>query len=151
MLIPHNCIGYQCKSQIPKRDVLISTPFTTSCLQAQENTTSVEPNSNVSIPFTISLTANGTIDASATGNFTVRTTNDRSYPSTAPSSIAVVAGSGGVVNSSVALMVPSTAESGSDVTVTIEVENTATSETNYAVLRFSITAKVQLHADLLLL
>lgn len=47
-----------------------------------------------------------------------------------------------------ALTVPSTAASGSDVTLTIEVQNTANSETNYAVLRFSVTAKVQLHVDL---
>lgn len=107
----------------------------------------MEPNSNVSIPFTISIIANGTIDASATGSFAVRTTNDRGYPSTAPSSIAVVAGSDGVANGTVALTVPSTAASGSDVTLTVEVEDTVTSDINYAVLRFSVTAKVRLHAD----
>lgn len=120
------------------------TQFRTSSisLTAQGNTTSVEPNSTISVPFTISITANGTVDASATGNFTVRATNDRSYDSMAPSSIAVVAGSNGVANGTVTLTVPSTAASGSDVTLTIEAQNTDSTETNYVVLRFSVTAKV---------
>lgn len=76
--------------------------------------------------------------------------NDRSYPSTTTDSIALDAGSNGVANGSVTLAVPYNATSGSDVTLIIEVENTANSENNYAVLRFSVTAKV-LKADLLLL
>lgn len=67
----------------------------------------------------------------------------------APGSIAVVAGSNGVANGTVTLTVPSTAASGSDVTLTIEAQNTANTETNYVVLRFSVTAKVQLPEDML--
>lgn len=53
-----------------------------------------------------------------------------------------MAGSGGTANSTVNLTVPDSAASGTDVTLTIEVQNAAGTDMNYIVLRFSVAAKV---------
>ncbi|XP_071361129.1 von Willebrand factor A domain-containing protein 7 [Trachinotus anak] len=121
-----------------------STQIKTSSISVttQANNTNIEPGSTVSIPFTVAATTNGVVNDSATGTFTVRANNDRSYASTSPSTVTVAAGSGGTANGTVTLTVPSTAASGTDVTLTIEAENTAATDINYAVLRFSVTAKV---------
>lgn len=110
--------------------------------QARENTTSIEPGSTITIPFTVATTTNGVITSSVTERFTVRATNDRGYTSTSPDSVTVAAGSEGTANSTVSLTVPPNATSGTDVTLTIEAENAAGTDINYAVLRFSVTAKV---------
>uniref|UniRef100_A0A3B4U9U7 von Willebrand factor A domain-containing protein 7-like n=1 Tax=Seriola dumerili TaxID=41447 RepID=A0A3B4U9U7_SERDU len=121
-----------------------STQIKTSSISvtSQANNTNVEPGSTVSIPFTVTTSTNGVVNDSATGTFTVRANNDRSYASTSPSTVTIATGGGGAANGTVTLTVPSTAASGTDVTLTIEAENAAATDVNYAVLRFSVAAKV---------
>ena len=69
--------------------------------------------------------------------------NDRRYALASLSTVTVAAGSGGKANGTVTLTVPASAESGTDVTLTTEVENAAATDINYAVLRFSVAAKVR--------
>ncbi|XP_068583218.1 von Willebrand factor A domain-containing protein 7 [Cebidichthys violaceus] len=121
-----------------------STQIKTSSISvtALANNTNIEPGSTISIPFTVATTTNGVVNDSATGTFTVRANNDRSYTSTSPSTVTIAAGSGGKANGTVTLTAPASAASGSDVTLTIEAENTAANDINYAVLRLSVVAKV---------
>ncbi|XP_034450362.1 von Willebrand factor A domain-containing protein 7-like isoform X1 [Hippoglossus hippoglossus] len=109
---------------------------------ARANNTNVEPGSTISIPFTVATTNGGVVNTSATDTFTVRANNDRSYTSSSPSTVTAAAGSGGAANGTVTLTVPGSAVSGTDVTLTIEAENAAASDVNYAVLRLSVVAKV---------
>ncbi|XP_035516567.1 von Willebrand factor A domain-containing protein 7-like [Morone saxatilis] len=112
-----------------------STQIKTSRLSvsAQANSINIEPGSTISIPFTIF--------SDETGTLTVRVNNDRSYSTTSPSTVNIAVGSGGTANGTITLTAPASAASGTDVTVTIEAENAAT-DINYAVLRFSVVAKV---------
>ncbi|CAK6953310.1 Hypothetical predicted protein [Scomber scombrus] len=121
-----------------------STQIKTSSISvtAQANITNIEPGSTISIPFTVATMTNGVVNDNATGTFTMRANNDRSYASTSPSTVTVAAGSGGKANDTVTLTVPARAVSGTDVTLTIEAENAAATDINYAVLRFSVAAKV---------
>lgn len=80
------------------------------------------------------------MNTSATGTFTVKVTNDRSYNSSSPGSVTIAAG--GTANGTVTLTVPASAASGTDVTLTIEAQNAASTDINYALLRFSVSAKV---------
>ncbi|KAE8300745.1 von Willebrand factor A domain-containing protein 7 Protein G7c Precursor [Larimichthys crocea] len=127
-----------------------STQIKTSSISVttQTNNTNIEPGSTVSIPFTVATTTNGVVNDSATGTFTVRANNDRSYSSTSPSTITIAADSGGKANGTVTLTVPASASSGTQVTLTIEAENTAATDINYAVLRFSVAAKWEFIANL---
>lgn len=111
--------------------------------QAQANNTNIEPGSSISVPFTVTTTTNGVVNDSATGTFTVRANNDRSYTSTSPNTVTIAAGSGGKANGTITLTVPASAASGTDVTLTIEAENAAATDINYTVLRFSVIAKVR--------
>ncbi|XP_054460556.1 von Willebrand factor A domain-containing protein 7 [Anoplopoma fimbria] len=121
-----------------------STHIKTSSISVtgQANNTNIEPGSTISIPFTVATTTNGVVNDSATGTFTVRANNDRSYTSTSPSTVTIAAGSGGKANGTITLTVPASAASGTDVTLTIEAENTAANDINYTVLRLSVAAKV---------
>ncbi|KAG7485170.1 hypothetical protein JOB18_004258 [Solea senegalensis] len=121
-----------------------STRIKTSSISVTTQVTNinVEPGSTISIPFTVAATSNGVVNDSATGTFTLRAINDRSYASTSPSTVTVAAGSGGAASGTVTLTVPSSAASGTGVTLSIEAENTADGDINYAVVRFSVTAKV---------
>ncbi|XP_059193156.1 von Willebrand factor A domain-containing protein 7 [Centropristis striata] len=121
-----------------------STQMKTSSISVttQANTTSIEPGSSISIPFTVATTTNGVVNDSATGTFTVSANNDRSYDLTSPSTISVEAGSEGKANGTVTLTVPDSAASGTDVTLTIAAENAAATDSNYVLLRLSIAAKV---------
>ncbi|XP_053182806.1 von Willebrand factor A domain-containing protein 7-like [Scomber japonicus] len=121
-----------------------STQIKTSSISvtAQANNTNIEPGSTISIPFTVATMTNGVVNDNATGTFTMRANNDRSYASTSPSTVTVAAGSGGKANGTVTLTVPASAVSGTDVTLTIEAEDAAATDINYAVLRFSVAAKV---------
>ncbi|CAB1435590.1 unnamed protein product [Pleuronectes platessa] len=109
--------------------------------EAQANNTNIEPGSTISIPFTVATTNRGVVDTSATETFTVRATNDHSYPSSSPSTVTAEAGSGGTANGTGTLTVPGSAVSGTDVTLTIVAENAAAGDFNYAVLRFSVVSK----------
>ncbi|XP_010777131.1 uncharacterized serine-rich protein C215.13-like [Notothenia coriiceps] len=121
-----------------------STQIKTSSISvtAQASNTNIEPGSTISVPFTVSSTTNGVVNDSATGMFTVRANNDRSYTSTSPSSITIASGDEGTANGTVTLTAPASAASGTDVTLTIEAENAAATDINYTVLRFSVVAKV---------
>ncbi|XP_049900731.1 von Willebrand factor A domain-containing protein 7 [Epinephelus moara] len=122
-----------------------STQIKTSSISvtAQVNNTNIEPGSTISIPFTVATTTNGVVNDSATGTFTVRANNDRSYDLTSPSTVTISAGSGGKANGTVTLTAPASAASGTDVTLTIEAEDAAATDINYAVLRLSVAAKVK--------
>ncbi|CAJ1052706.1 Hypothetical predicted protein [Xyrichtys novacula] len=122
----------------------VSTRIKTSSISvtAQLNNTSIEPDSTVSIPFTVSNTTNGVVDESATGTFTVRVNNDRSYATSSPSTVTIAGGSGGKANGTVTLTVPANAASGTDVTLTVEVENAAATDINFEVIRLSVIARV---------
>ncbi|XP_054634996.1 von Willebrand factor A domain-containing protein 7 [Dunckerocampus dactyliophorus] len=121
-----------------------STQIKTSSISvtAQANSTNIEPGSTVSIPFTVATTSGGVLNETATGTFTVRATNDRSFDSASPSSVTIEEGNGGKANGTVTLTAPDSATSGSDVTLTIEAEDAAATDNNYVVLRFSVAAKV---------
>uniref|UniRef100_A0AAQ6A6K1 VWFA domain-containing protein n=1 Tax=Amphiprion ocellaris TaxID=80972 RepID=A0AAQ6A6K1_AMPOC len=126
-------IQRQASTQIKTTSISVTT---------QVNNTNIEPGSIVSVPFTVATTTNGVVNDSATGTFTVQANNDRSYSSTSPSNVTIEAGSGGKANGTITLTVPASAASGTDVTLTIEAQNAAATDINYAVLRFSVTAKV---------
>ncbi|XP_077379831.1 von Willebrand factor A domain-containing protein 7-like [Festucalex cinctus] len=123
-----------------------STQIRTSniIVTAQVNTTNIEPGSTISIPFTVTVTtrgfpdetANATEDASTV--LTVRATNDRGFDLSSPMSVTVEEGSGGKANFTVRLTAPENVTSGTDVTLTTEVENDNATDLNFVVLRFSV-------------
>lgn len=76
------------------------------------------------------------------GNFTVRATNSRLYDLTYPTSLNLKAGESS--NGTVTIMATGNIASGTDVTLTIEVEAPVGQDTNYAVLRFSVINPVTL-------
>lgn len=76
------------------------------------------------------------------GNFTVRATNSRLYDLTYPTSLNLKAGESS--NGTVTIMATGNIPSGTDVTLTIEVEAPVGQDTNYAVLRFSVINPVTL-------
>nr|XP_020496296.1 LOW QUALITY PROTEIN: von Willebrand factor A domain-containing protein 7-like [Labrus bergylta] len=121
-----------------------STQIKTSSISVttESNNTNVEPGSSISIPFTVATTTNGVVNDSASGTFTVRANNDRSFTSTSPSTVSITEGSGGKANGTVTLTIPGDAASGTDVTLTIVAENAAATDTNYALIRLSVAAKV---------
>ncbi|XP_028302235.1 von Willebrand factor A domain-containing protein 7-like isoform X2 [Gouania willdenowi] len=123
----------QASTQIKTSSILVT---------AQVNNTNIEPDSTVTIPFTVATAFGGVVNDSATGTFTIRATNDRSYTLSFSTNLIIGAGDGGKANGSISLSVPSSALSGTDVTLTIEAENTADNDINYTILRFSVALKV---------
>lgn len=121
-----------------------STRIKTSSISvtSQVNDTSVEPGSNVSIPFTVATTSNGAVNILGTGTFTVRANNDRNYTLTSPSTVTIKDGDGGKATGTVTLSIPENSSSGTGVTLTIEAENADATDVNYAVIRLSVAAKV---------
>nr|XP_061792057.1 von Willebrand factor A domain-containing protein 7-like [Nerophis lumbriciformis] len=105
---------------------------------AQVNITIIEPGSTIFIPFTVCIMSRGVINETTDATFTVRATNDRGFESSPPMSITVQADSGGKANGTVSLTVPESAESGTDVTLTIEVQNEVSADINFAVVRFGV-------------
>ncbi|XP_046901560.1 LOW QUALITY PROTEIN: von Willebrand factor A domain-containing protein 7-like [Hypomesus transpacificus] len=101
---------------------------------AVSNSTVLEPGSTVSLRFTVTA-ANGT-----SGTFAVRATNDRGFVSASPATVTMT--TGGTAEGTVTLTAPASTASGTDITVTIEMENTGTSDTNYAVLQLSVVTKI---------
>ncbi|XP_062329348.1 von Willebrand factor A domain-containing protein 7-like [Osmerus eperlanus] len=89
-----------------------------------------EPGSSPVVPFTVSTNGTG-------GDFVIQATNNQGFRSSFPSSLFVEIG--GSANGTVTLTVPADTPSGSDVTLTIEAQAPGTVDTNYAVLRLSIT------------
>ncbi|KAG9332284.1 hypothetical protein JZ751_015445 [Albula glossodonta] len=93
----------------------------------------MEPGIPFSLPF--SVTTNGTA-----GNYTVRARDDRGFITSFTTSL--VLSSGGTAQGSVELQAPDSTPSGTDVTLTIEAEAPGAADSNYAVLRLSVIAKV---------
>ncbi|KAK7929289.1 hypothetical protein WMY93_005684 [Mugilogobius chulae] len=106
---------------------------------AQVNNTSIEPGASLSIPFTVASMSNGAVNQNASGAFTVKAQNDRSYTSSSPSSVTM---SEGKANGTVTITVPSSASSGTDVTLTITAQDASASDINFTVMRFSVVAAV---------
>ena len=92
-----------------------------------------EPGSSPVVPFTVSTNGTG-------GDFVIQATNNQGFRSSSPPSLFVE--TGGSANGTVTLTVPADTPSGSDVTLTIEAQAPGTVDTNYAVLRLSITRQV---------
>ncbi|XP_071377870.1 von Willebrand factor A domain-containing protein 7-like [Centroberyx affinis] len=111
-----------------------STNFRASNLTITADSNNViEPGSSISVPFSVMTSGTG-------GNFTIRATSDQGFDSTSPTSLFLE--TGGSANGTVTLTVPLNTPSGSDVTLTIEAEAPGATDTNYAVLRFSIVTEV---------
>ncbi|KAL2097352.1 hypothetical protein ACEWY4_006559 [Coilia grayii] len=91
-----------------------------------------EPGTNLAIPFTVS--------SNATGNITIQARNDRGFTSSSPSTLSL--GAGGRAEGTVTLTAPPNTPSGTDITLTIEAEAAGATDSNYAVLRLSVIAKV---------
>ncbi|XP_042354924.1 von Willebrand factor A domain-containing protein 7-like [Plectropomus leopardus] len=107
-----------------------TTSFRASNLTITADSNSIlEPGKPFSVPF--SVTTNG-----AGGNLTIRTSNNRRFDSTSPTSLVVE--TGGSANGTVTLSAPRTTPSGTDVILTIEAETQEGEDTNYIVLRFSV-------------
>ncbi|KAI4895401.1 hypothetical protein NFI96_022024 [Prochilodus magdalenae] len=93
----------------------------------------LEPGRNFILPFTVATNGSG-------GIFTVRVSNDRSFEAVFNPSLTLERG--GSANGTVTLVVPENTPSGSDVTVTVEVEAPGGADSNYAVLRLSVVDPV---------
>ncbi|KAL4640631.1 von Willebrand factor A domain-containing protein 7-like [Arapaima gigas] len=110
-----------------------STQLTVSKLtiMAQANRT-LEPGTPVSLPFTVTISGTG-------GTCTVRADDDRGFVQSFTDSLTLVNGS---AQGSVELRPPANTPSGTDITLTITAESPDKSDSNYAVLRLSVVAKV---------
>ncbi|XP_041840152.1 von Willebrand factor A domain-containing protein 7-like isoform X2 [Melanotaenia boesemani] len=107
--------------------------------------TITEPGSNVTIPFTVSINANGTVNDSASGTFTIQANNamnDRIYDSTSPKTVTIEAGSRGTANGTVTVAVPASTALGTDITLTIQAKNEASADINFSVRSFSVASRV---------
>ncbi|KAK9536523.1 hypothetical protein VZT92_006297 [Zoarces viviparus] len=87
----------------------------------------------LSVPFSVMTSGAG-------GNFRIQATNDQGFNSNFPSSLFLE--TGGSANGTVNLTAPSTTPSGTDVTLTIEVEAPTGADINYVVLRFAVLKTV---------
>uniref|UniRef100_A0A3Q2WP71 Uncharacterized protein n=1 Tax=Haplochromis burtoni TaxID=8153 RepID=A0A3Q2WP71_HAPBU len=114
-----------------------STRITTASLSvaAQADSINIEPGTSITIPFTVS--------SDVTGTFTVQVSNDRSFDFTSPGNLNIGPSDGGKANGTISLSFPASTKSGTDVTLTIQAQNAAATDINYAVLRFSVAAKVK--------
>ncbi|XP_077574936.1 von Willebrand factor A domain-containing protein 7-like [Stigmatopora nigra] len=121
-----------------ERQAATQISTSTFSLTTQINSTNLEPGSTIVIPFTLSIMSEGAINETGNETFTVRAINDRGFETLSPISITVLEGSGGIANDTVSLSVPESAELGSDVTMTIEVEDQDSADLTFAVLRFAI-------------
>ncbi|KAL4604750.1 hypothetical protein GN956_G25641 [Arapaima gigas] len=92
----------------------------------------LEPGTPVSLPFTVTISALG-------GTCTVRADDDRGFVQSFTDSLTLVNGS---AQGSVELRPPANTPSGTDITLTITAESPDKSDSNYAVLRLSVVAKV---------
>ncbi|KAF4115314.1 hypothetical protein G5714_002803 [Onychostoma macrolepis] len=101
-------------------------------IMAQPNNT-IEPGIPFNLNFTLVTNATG-------GSYTIRAWTDRSFSVSFPSSLDT--GTEGSAQGSVTLTARSDTESGTDVTLTIEAEDSESSDSNYVVLRFTVMTKV---------
>ncbi|XP_077460411.1 von Willebrand factor A domain-containing protein 7-like isoform X2 [Stigmatopora argus] len=125
-----------------ERQAATQISTSTFSLTTQINSTNLEPGSTVVIPFTLSIMSESATNDTGNETFTIRAINDRGFETLSPISITVLEGSGGIANDTVSLSIPESAELGSDVTMTIEVEDQVSADLTFAVLRFAIGNRV---------
>ncbi|XP_058625706.1 von Willebrand factor A domain-containing protein 7-like isoform X1 [Onychostoma macrolepis] len=101
-------------------------------IMAQPNNT-IEPGIPFNLNFTLVTNATG-------GSYTIRAWTDRSFSVSFPRSLDT--GTEGSAQGSVTLTARSDTESGTDVTLTIEAEDSESSDSNYVALRFTVMTKV---------
>lgn len=93
----------------------------------------LEPGKVFSLPFSILTQAAG-------GTYTIGAKNDRNFPMTFPTSLAMP--TAGIGNGTLTITPPGDTPSGTDITVTIEVKSPGATDSNYAVLRMSVITKI---------
>ncbi|XP_024121753.2 von Willebrand factor A domain-containing protein 7-like [Oryzias melastigma] len=93
----------------------------------------LEPGTPLLVPFSVTTTGDG-------GNFVIKATNDQGFDLTFPTSLTLE--SGGSANGTASITAPSTSQSGTGVTLTIEAEAPGGADTNYGVLRLTVLPKV---------
>ncbi|KAM9770012.1 von Willebrand factor A domain-containing protein 7 [Menidia menidia] len=94
---------------------------------------SVEPGNHINIPFSVMTQGTG-------GLYSINIRNDRNFPMTYPGTITLTTGQ--YSNATVMITPPSSTESGTDVTITIEAKSPSGADSNYAVLRLSVLTKI---------
>ncbi|KAL7389903.1 hypothetical protein ABVT39_011750 [Epinephelus coioides] len=108
------------------------TSFRASNLTITADSQSIlDPAKPFSVPFSVMTNGKG-------GNVTIRANNNRRFKSTFPTSLMLETGMS--ANGTVTISAPITTPSGTDVTLTIEVDDTE--DTNYIALRFSVINSV---------
>ncbi|XP_073699204.1 von Willebrand factor A domain-containing protein 7-like [Garra rufa] len=93
----------------------------------------MEPGIPVVFNFTLVNSATG-------GNYTIQARTDRSFTVLFPSSLNM--GTEGSAQGAMTLTAPSNTESGTDVTLTIEAEDSESGDSNYMAVRFTVMTKV---------
>ncbi|KAM3622749.1 uncharacterized protein V6R79_002777 [Siganus canaliculatus] len=118
----------QCSTHIRTANVSVATTFTGNTIETDSVTT---------IPITVS--------SNTAGVFTLRVTNDRSFPTTVPSTVTIP--ENGSVDTIITLKATSTATNTraattlEPVTLVIEAENAEATDLNFGVLRLSVSER----------
>lgn len=99
-----------------------------------QTTANMKPGVAFKIPFTVTSTH-------LRGTVTVRAKNDRTFKLSSPSSVTL--SSTGRAEGTVTITAPATTPSGTDVTLTIEVEAPGRTDSNFAVTRLTVLAEVK--------
>ncbi|KAM4750227.1 von Willebrand factor A domain-containing protein 7 [Anableps anableps] len=94
---------------------------------------SVEPGETFKLPFSV-------MTMGARGTYTINARNDRNFPMTFPDSLSLSAGE--YANDTLTITPTAATESGTDITLTIEAKSLSGVDSNYAVLRLSVVAKI---------
>ncbi|RXN04431.1 von Willebrand factor A domain-containing 7-like protein [Labeo rohita] len=107
--------------------------------QGSRITITVQPSSTIEpgIPFIVNFTL---VTNATGGSYTIRAWTDHGFIVSFPHFLDM--GTGGSAQGSVTLTAPSDTESGTDVTLTIEAEDSETGDSNYMALRFIVMTKV---------
>ncbi|XP_068572631.1 von Willebrand factor A domain-containing protein 7-like [Cebidichthys violaceus] len=120
-------------SGILQRQSPTSIKASTLIVTSPDSNSVLVPGIPLSVPFSVMTSGAG-------GNFRIQATNDQGFNSNFPSSLFLE--TGGSANGTVNLTAPSTTPSGTDVTLTIEVEAPGSADINYVVLRFAVLKTV---------
>ncbi|XP_054482353.1 von Willebrand factor A domain-containing protein 7-like [Anoplopoma fimbria] len=118
---------------ILQRQSPTTTKASTVTVTSPDSNSILVPGIPLSVPFSVMTSGAG-------GNFNIQATNDQGFNSNFPPSLFL--GTGGSANGTVNLTAPSTTPSGTDVTLTIEVEAPGSADINYVVLRFTVLETV---------
>ncbi|MBN3314752.1 VWA7 protein, partial [Atractosteus spatula] len=109
-----------------------NTQFTSTSIEAQANTT-LEPGKDFIIPFTVATNGMGE-------TYTINARDDKGFVKAFTDNLNLT--NGGSAEGSVTLVAPNGTESGTDVSLTIEVASSSTGDFNYIVLRITVASKV---------